>query len=84
MTCPYLKEVVMLHCEACPFSKMLPLDRIASASPCLAPDYVACSIYRETAKRGASSPPPFPVFPDATELFRERDGLPPKHSRRFS
>ena len=35
MSCPHLKEVVMLFCDGYPVKKMLPLDRIASAHPCL-------------------------------------------------
>jgi hypothetical protein len=47
MTCPYLKEVVMLYCDACPFKKMVPLDHLVSASPCLALDYKACRHFLE-------------------------------------
>ena len=35
-TCPLLKEVVMLYCDACPTKKMLPLDHLVSARPCQA------------------------------------------------
>jgi hypothetical protein len=47
MTCPYLKEVVMLYCDACPFKKMIPLNHLVSASPCLALDYQACRHFLE-------------------------------------
>jgi hypothetical protein len=47
MTCPYLKEVVMLYCDACPFKKMVPLNQLVSASPCLAQDYQACRHFLE-------------------------------------
>lgn len=47
MSCPYLKEVVMLFCDAYPVKKMLPLDRIASAHPCLGRDFDRCPLYRE-------------------------------------
>ena len=51
MTCPYLKEVVMLYCDACPIKKMVPLDHLASASPCLLQDYKSCPLYQELAER---------------------------------
>ena len=41
MSCPYLKEVVMLYCQAYPVKKLIPLDRIASADPCLGVDFEA-------------------------------------------
>jgi len=51
MTCPYLKEVVMLYCDACPIKKMVPLDHLASASPCLLQDYKSCPLYQELAEK---------------------------------
>ncbi len=47
MACPYLREIVMLHCEACPYHKALPLDKLASASPCLALEFRDCPIYQD-------------------------------------
>ena len=47
MSCPYLKEVVMLYCSGFPVRKMVPLDRIVSASPCLTQDFNHCPLYRE-------------------------------------
>jgi hypothetical protein len=47
MSCPYLKEVVMLYCDACLLKKMLPLDRLVSAAPCLAEDFRQCPLFRE-------------------------------------
>jgi hypothetical protein len=46
MACPHLREVVMLFCDACPVKKMLPLDRIATANPCLG-DYQTCQLFQE-------------------------------------
>jgi hypothetical protein len=60
MGCPHLKEVVMLFCDAYPVKKMLPLDRIASAHPCLGRDFERCPLYRELVER----------------LARECDGCP--------
>ncbi len=51
MSCPHLKEVVMLFCDAYPVKKMLPLDRIASAHPCLGRDFDRCPLYRELVAR---------------------------------
>jgi hypothetical protein len=47
MSCPHLKEVVMLYCSACPIKKMIPLDRLVSASPCLTPGYDQCRMFVE-------------------------------------
>ncbi len=51
MSCPHLKEVVMLFCDAYPVKKMLPLDRIASAHPCLGRDFERCPLYQELVAR---------------------------------
>jgi hypothetical protein len=50
-TCPLLKEVVMLYCDACPTKKMLPLDHLVSARPCQAMRYVDCPLYQEAVRR---------------------------------
>ncbi|MFI5180000.1 MAG: hypothetical protein ACHQPI_01250 [Thermoanaerobaculia bacterium] len=55
MTCPYLKEVVMLYCDACPFKKMVPLDHLVSVTPCLAQDYQACRHFLEAVATAASA-----------------------------
>lgn len=55
MTCPYLKEVVMLYCDACPFKKMVPLDHLVSASPCLAQDFQACRHFIEAVATAAAA-----------------------------
>lgn len=51
MSCPHLKEVVMLFCDAYPVKKMLPLDRIATAHPCLGQDYEKCPLFCELMAR---------------------------------
>jgi hypothetical protein len=51
MSCPHLKEVVMLFCQAYPVKKMVPLDRLASADPCLGGDFQNCPIFRELTAR---------------------------------
>jgi len=41
----------MLFCDAYPVKKMLPLDRIASAHPCLGHDFEKCPLFRELVAR---------------------------------
>jgi hypothetical protein len=50
-TCPLLKEVVMLYCDACPTKKMLPLDHLVSARPCQASRYGDCPLYQEAVRK---------------------------------
>lgn len=75
MTCPYLKEVVMLYCDACSFKKMVPLAHLASASPCLAEDFKSCLLYKDVLARlgSSASEEPAPVRP--TPVF-EREVAP--------
>jgi hypothetical protein len=51
MSCPHLKEVVMLFCQAYPVKKMVPLDRLASANPCLSGGFEQCPLYRDLTER---------------------------------
>jgi hypothetical protein len=53
MACPYLREAVMLSCDACPVKKMLPLDRIATANPCIG-EFHNCPLFKEVAARLAA------------------------------
>jgi hypothetical protein len=48
MPCPHLKEVVMLYCDAFPVKKMVPLDKLVSADPCLTCNYERCPIYLQS------------------------------------
>jgi hypothetical protein len=50
MACPYLREAVMLSCDACPVKKMLPLDRIATANPCIG-EFHSCPMFKEVVAR---------------------------------
>ncbi len=50
-TCPWLKQVVMLYCDACPTKKMVPKDQLVSQGPCLAGSFEECAMYREMARR---------------------------------
>jgi len=47
MPCPYLKEVVMLYCDAYQIKKMVPLDRLVSVSPCQGEGFVGCPLFKE-------------------------------------
>jgi hypothetical protein len=62
MPCPHLKEVVMLYCDAFPIKKMVPLDRVVSADPCLPCHYERCPLYKAGAslQRGDDDAPPHP------------------------
>jgi hypothetical protein len=49
--CPWLKQVVMLYCDACPTKKMVPRDQLVSQGPCLAGSFEECAMYREMVTR---------------------------------
>lgn len=51
MTCPYLTEVTMVFCQASPQKKLIPSDRISTASACDAEAYRACPLYRAAVGR---------------------------------
>ncbi len=51
MTCPYLAEVTMVFCQASPLKKLIPSDRISTASACEAEKYRNCPLYREAVAR---------------------------------
>jgi hypothetical protein len=51
MSCPYLKEVVMLFCQAYPIKKGVPLDRLAGGDPCLGRDFSKCALFQELAAK---------------------------------
>lgn len=53
MPCPHLKEVVMVYCDAFPVKKMVPLDRLVSADPCLTQHFGRCPFYQRCAGLGA-------------------------------
>ncbi len=51
MTCPYLTEVTMVFCQASPQKKLIPSDRISTASACEAEGYHRCPLYRAVVAR---------------------------------
>lgn len=57
-TCPFLKEVSMVWCEACAVRKMLPRDHLVSTGPCLAENHTQCPLYAEALRRLDLSSPP--------------------------
>lgn len=66
----------MLYCQAYPVKKLVPLDRIASADPCLGHDYEACPLFKDVLTRirahsqPASAPAPTPEPLTRREVFR--------------
>jgi hypothetical protein len=68
MPCPHLKEVVMLYCDAFPVKKMVPLDRLVSADPCLTCNYERCPIYVQRAKAAVLGD----ALPEPAQLFATR------------
>jgi hypothetical protein len=69
MPCPHLKEVVMVYCDAFPVKKMVPLDRLVSADPCLTQHFERCPFYgqcaAEPAEKGEASPAESPTRREA-------------------
>jgi hypothetical protein len=51
MPCPYLTEVTMVFCQASPVKKLIPSDRISTASACEGDEYGGCPLYREAVVR---------------------------------
>jgi hypothetical protein len=45
--CPFLKEIVMIYCDACPSHKLLPRNQVVSMGPCSSADYGACPLFLE-------------------------------------
>jgi hypothetical protein len=48
--CPFLKEVVMLYCDACPSRKLLPRSQVVSMGPCSSAAFENCPLFREIAR----------------------------------
>jgi hypothetical protein len=51
MSCPYLTEITMVFCQASPVRKLIPSDRISTASSCEGDCYRGCPLYREALTR---------------------------------
>lgn len=48
--CPFLKEVVMIYCDACPSRKLLPRNQVVSMGPCASTEFTTCPLFRELAR----------------------------------
>jgi hypothetical protein len=51
MTCPYLTQVTMVFCQATPLKKLIPSDRVSTASACEGDAYRVCPLYRDALAR---------------------------------
>ena len=80
MSCPHLKEVVMLFCDAYPVKKMLPLDRIATAHPCLGRDFEQCPLFRELIARLENETASCSATGCPAAAPREEDHVPRAHA----
>lgn len=67
MPCPHLKEVVMVYCDAFPVKKMVPLDRLVSADPCLTQHFARCPFYQRCAELAEQSEAPSAEAPARKE-----------------
>jgi len=65
--CPFLKEVVMIYCDACRTHKLLPRNQVVSLGPCSSTDFTACPLFRELASGAAASRAMTPEGPVGTE-----------------
>jgi hypothetical protein len=64
MNCPYLNEVTMVFCRAYPVKKLVPIDRVTTASTCEGGAFEQCSLFCEAhalAKRAARADEPTPT-----------------------
>jgi hypothetical protein len=71
MSCPYLKEVVMLYCQAYPVKKLIPLDRIASAEPCLGREFESCPLFKDVLTRIRAHAQPAAGGPHPSQASKE-------------
>jgi hypothetical protein len=60
--CPYLTQVTMVYCRASPVRKLIPSDRVTTASVCDGDCFHACPAYLEArepdgARRPGQGPP---------------------------
>lgn len=51
MACPFLAEVTMVFCRACPLRKPIPSDRVSTTSTCGGDGFRSCPIFREALAR---------------------------------
>ena len=65
--CPFLKEVVMIYCDACRAHKLLPRNQVVSLGPCSSTDFAKCALFREIVSGAATSRAMTPEGPAGTE-----------------
>ncbi|HET7754275.1 MAG TPA: hypothetical protein VFK85_10230 [Anaeromyxobacteraceae bacterium] len=51
MPCPYLAEVTMVFCRASPVRKLIPSDRVSTASHCDGETFGTCPLFVEALAR---------------------------------
>ncbi len=54
MSCPYLTEVTMVFCRAYPVKKLVPHDRLTTASQCEG-SFQGCQLFKEAMCRAGQS-----------------------------
>jgi hypothetical protein len=64
----------MLYCQAYPVKKLIPLDRIASAEPCLGREFESCPLFKDVLARMRAHSQPAehaaPALAAQKEVFR--------------
>ena len=55
MPCPYLAEITMVYCRASPIRKLIPSDRLTTASHCDSQSFGTCPLYAEALARAGAS-----------------------------
>ena len=55
MSCPYLAEVTMVYCRASAVRKLIPSDRLTTASHCDRQSFGTCPLFAEALARAGAS-----------------------------
>lgn len=55
MSCPYLAEITMVYCRASPVRKLIPSDRLTTASHCDNESFGGCPLFVEALDRAGES-----------------------------
>lgn len=55
MRCPYLAEITMVYCRASPVRKLIPSDRLTTASHCDSDEHGGCPLFVEALARAGES-----------------------------
>jgi hypothetical protein len=65
--CPFLTEVVMIYCDACPSRKLLPRNQVVTLGPCSSTDFSSCPLFREIAGAAGAAHAMTPKGPAGNE-----------------